>query len=62
MANHCVDVICTNCGAMWCARGCGTRFPPDEEFLKKWKKENKNIYLMSDITCPHCSSNKVASN
>ena len=32
MANHCVDVICTNCGAMWCARGCGTRFPPDEEF------------------------------
>lgn len=62
MANHCCEVICTSCGAMWCARGCSTSCGPDTKFLEDWRKkrENRNPVLTND-TCRYCKAQgKVA--
>lgn len=57
MANHCIEVICSRCGAIYCLRGCGTDFPADKEYLEQWLKENPKPYVMS--TEEHCKGHPL---
>ena len=71
MANHCIDVICLDCGDNWCARGCNNKpaGKPCPEALKRredhrqwWEKqwEKKLPDTMADgEVCP-CGSRRVA--
>ncbi len=72
MANHCIDLICTDCGASWCDRGCGYGSPPNLEYLNKWiemkqKWNNKfkngskfNPSYTQGESCHHCNSRKIS--
>ena len=71
MANHCINLICTKCGARWCCRGCGYSVGPSKERLDKFMKRKKEwaekfekdldqaFTWMSDDACEHCNSMKV---
>lgn len=72
MANHCIDVICLDCGRSWCARGCNDRGGPSKESVKRFLKSaveraakyhqgvlERAITLCSNETCA-CGSKRVA--
>lgn len=62
MANHCLDVVCLNCGAFWCTLGCNTDSPPNKDTLEHFKKkfEERGWKMQcSNETCSHCKSREV---
>lgn len=59
MANHCVDVICSKCGVVYCLRGCGTNFTEDKPFLDEWLKNTPKPFIMTSEE--HCKGNPLYS-
>ena len=43
MSNHCIDLICLNCGAEWCCRGCGDRSESSKENLERYLKQSQEL-------------------
>ena len=43
MANHCIEVICLNCGKWWCVRGCNFDTTLDKEHLKKARAKESDF-------------------
>ena len=43
MGNHCIDVICLDCGRTWCCRGCSSsdEDKPSQESVDRWKRHLK---------------------
>lgn len=47
MGNHCIDVICLDCGRQWCTRGCGHDEPkPNSDAIKRYIKRQKDWCTM----------------
>lgn len=72
MANHCVEVICLDCGAEWCVRGCGYEASSSDVRLQRFLKEQQEWankfakgvvkHHMTHDKCRSCKSNKVCMN
>lgn len=52
MANHCVDVVCLDCGCNFCCRCGDVYFTKDKEELKEYMERNDK--MKSDVRCPSC--------
>lgn len=61
MANHCIEVGCSNCGAWYCLRGCGDVIAPNEEnkliIIEKIKHDNALKYAV--ILCRYCQTENL---
>lgn len=58
MANHCIDVTCSNCGRTWCARGCNDEGGPDPARAERVKKQvREGRALQSGDAC--CGKQEV---
>jgi len=57
MANHCIDVICSNCGATYCAIG-GCNYTPANPVaasnFKKFIDEGNQVHYYSNLRCRCC--------
>lgn len=57
MSNHCIDVVCLNCGNYWCERFCGTsgKYSKVPEWITKkypdFKPGDKRQGYFSDCNC-----------
>ena len=52
MANHCVEVICKNCGAIYCIRCHSVHSLPDPDNIKFYNDEI-NTYVEGEA-CVYC--------
>lgn len=55
MANHCIEVVCTKCGAGYCARGCGTQWQPDTKQVEKLKQKKRHVKTSNEY-CSYCKT------
>lgn len=68
MANHCVEVHCTSCGAEYCLRGCTSMVGgPDAGIVESIKEMRANgeldVFNLHTVPpacdCPVCHGNEV---
>lgn len=72
MSNHCIELICLECGTVWCCRNCGYHEGPNKESInrfltskREWAQRHhpgenpvKFIKIVEDEV--HCSKKNVA--
>jgi hypothetical protein len=54
MANHCIEVVCANCGACYCLR-CGDGNGPNKAIMEQLKDKVEAWQRYEELTCRYCN-------
>lgn len=54
MANHCIEVLCCNCGAAYCLRGCSYDLGPNPMLTMVIEEVEKECYIGEP--CKYCGA------